>query len=196
VMVLASLAAHNASQGRSSFDLDDDGTMRIEIQISEVDLPELCNVDFAVHDRVKQERNLEGCLRGGLPFWVRIRADERECKVEYLAWRELEPRTLPPVLAINALAKCDEVPSQLGIDWGLFVGSPLDHTSVAKIEAPHVDPRVFAFSKRARKLDISLTPHWLVGAEIAGAAVAVLALGVGVALLARKLMRARRRGPA
>ena len=48
----------------------------------------------------------------------------------------VEPRSLPPVIAIAANASCAGVGAQLTIDWGLFTSTVLDHTSVAKIEVP------------------------------------------------------------
>jgi hypothetical protein len=187
------LAAHSNSQGKSSFALDEDGVVRIEIQLGAPDLPELCNVDLSVKDRVTQEANLDVCLRNGLRYWLRVSLDERACPIDYLAWREVEPRSLPPVIAIAANASCARGGAQMTIDWGLFSSTVLDHTSVAKIEVPGREPALFAFSKRARKVTVPVgwrpsTMQVAIGGALAVAA-ALGGVAAGVALGRRRRAR-------
>lgn len=177
---------HSRSEGKSSFRLHDDGRVAITVQLADLDLPELCNVDFSVADRIGEEAKLSRCLESGLARWLRVSADGRACPIAYGRWTARE-RTV----AIEAQAQCEGRPGTLTVDWGLFAGGALDHVSVAMFEQPHAKPRVVMLSKRSSRAVIDVAGPlwpWLV----AGAGMAAL-LAAGAGLWWRR--RSRARGP-
>lgn len=189
--LLLLLAGHSASQGKSSFDIAADGTVDIEIQLSALDLPELCNVDLSVRDRATEEARLDTCVTRGLPMWLRISSDLGSCPISTTGWHQVEAKTVPPVVALDGGARCSADARSITIDWGLFAGSPLDYTSVARADIDGQDAQMFAFSKRARKwvLPLHRGLHW--GWWLAGGVTATL---LAAALAALFIARRRRRG--
>ncbi len=176
--------AHSRSEGKSTFALAADGRVAITITLGTVDLPELCNADFTVAERAREEEKLTRCLEQGLGRWLRLAGDERACPVAFLRWRERE-RTV----TIEAQAVCAAPPRALVIDWGLFAGSALDHVSVAVLEQPHAAPRLVMLSRRSSRFVLDVArPWWHWGALGAVVTVALAAL----ALAGRRMVIARR----
>ncbi|MCC7072764.1 MAG: hypothetical protein IT383_15665 [Deltaproteobacteria bacterium] len=176
--------AHSRSEGKSSFALRSDGRVAITITLGTVDLPELCNADFSVAERAREEEKLTRCLEQGLPHWLRLSADERGCPVAFSRWRERE-RTV----VIEAQALCAELPRTLVIDWGLFTGSALDHVSVAVIEQPHAEPRLVMLSRRSSRFVLEVARPWWHWGVVGGA---LLAVAAGVAAWAWRRRAATR----
>lgn len=170
--------AHSRSEGKSSFSLDETGRVAISIQLSDADLPELCNVDFTVPDRTRAEAELSRCLEQGLAGWLRLNGDGHPCPVAYLRWKPRE-RTI----TVEAEARCAALPRQLVLDWGLFAGGALDHVSVALLEQPHAKPRMVLLSKRSSRFVLEVARPWWPLAVGAGA---LLLLAGGAVLLLRR----------
>jgi hypothetical protein len=182
---LLSLSAHSRSEGRSSFVLDPEGRIAVQIVLSDLDLPELCNVDFSVRDRAAEEQKLTRCLHKDVPLLVRLTADDKPCKIAFDHFAENKG-----TITIEASGLCPTFPRTLRIDWGLFAGSPLDHVSVAKIEQPHDAPKLVMLSKRSSRVLVEVKrPRWPWLVATAAASAAVL---VGAAALLLHRRRARR----
>jgi hypothetical protein len=178
------LALHNRSEGRSTFALDETGRVAITVQLSNLDLPELCNADFSVRDREGEERKLDECLFKNFTRWIRVHGDNSACVVALGGWKENAG-----TVVIDAKATCPAMPNTLVIDWGLFAGSPLDHVSVATVTQPHAKPRLAMLSKRANKLTVDVAgPKWPF--VIAGALV-MTALGVLLAFVMKRRLSSR-----
>lgn len=191
IALLLLVATHSASEGKSAFDVSEDGAVSIDVRMGALDLPELCNVDLSVSARrAEQEARLDACVHKGFPLWLRVSADGHACPLAPEGWRELEPVTVPPVLALSARAQCAAPFDTLTIDWGFFRGTPLDHTSVARVRVPGHEDRMFLFSKRASKLELEVTRGLPRAVKAIGAALA-LAFVVAVLFLSA---RSKRRG--
>jgi hypothetical protein len=144
VAALLALPGHSRSEGRSSFAVDEEGRVSVQITVADADLPELCNADFSVRDRRElEEQKLGACLARDLPLLVRVKGDGKACKLAYDRFTENKG-----VVVIEASGTCPSLPHELVIDWGLFQGGALDHVSVAKIEQPFADPKLVMLSKR------------------------------------------------
>jgi hypothetical protein len=192
IALLLLVAAHSASEGKSAFDVHEDGAVSIDVRMGALDLPELCNVDLSVTSRrAEQEARLDACVQKGFPLWLRVSADGHACPLTPEGWRELEPVTVPPVLALSARAQCKAPIGRLTLDWGFFRGTPLDHTSVARVRIQGHEDRMFLFSKRASKLELEVERTWP-WRTLALAGGAALALAVVVVLVLSA--RSRRRG--
>lgn len=183
LLLSASVEAHSRSEGKSSFKLQESGRVAIAVQLAETDLPELCNVDFSVADRPREEEKLSRCLEQGFARWLRVGADGHPCPVAYQRWSEKE-RTV----VLDAEALCPTLPAELVVDWGLFAGAPLDHVSVALFEQPHAKARVFLLSKRSSRFVLEVARPWWPWAAGGGAAIALL-LVVGVLGWRRRRLR-------
>ena len=157
-LVLAPLAPQHArSEGRARFDLDDTGRLDMEITLSELDMPELCNIDLSNRAlRAERLRELDVCLTRDIPRLVRVQVDEGSCPL--LVHRvAAEKNTVTAV----AVASCPSFPSRLIVHWGLFAATPLDHVAVASFSQPHAAPKLVMLSKRSAKLVVDIArPLW------------------------------------
>jgi hypothetical protein len=191
LLVALLLVSHAGSQGKSRFDIDDSGEVRVTVELSALDLPELCNVELSVSParRAEQEDRLDACIERGFPFWLRLSADATACPLKADGWRELEPPTVPAVVALSATARCPAGAQRVVIDWGFFSGTPLDHTNVARIRVPHDADRAFLFSKRAARLEVELGSAMPWRALVIAVA---LACGAGLFFALRAIARRRR----
>ena len=183
ILHAASARAHSRSEGKSSFKLEESGRVAITVQLAEADLPELCNADFSVAERAREEEKLSRCLEQGFARWLRVAADDRPCPVAYQRWSTRERTVL-----LEAEALCPALPAELVVDWGLFAGAPLDHVSVGLFEEPHAKARVFLFSKRSSRFVLEVARPWWPLAVAGGAGVALVAI-------AGALVWRRRRAP-
>jgi hypothetical protein len=186
--------AHDRSEGKSAFVLDDDGVVAITIEMLELDLPELCHVDLSLSDplRVQEEEvRLQHCLERGFPHWLRVGLSDAPCPLRFTSWT----RTAPKGVRFDATAACP-APSTAKetwrVDWGFFVATRLDHVSIARLHPPRGGPVLVSFSKRNRKAELPLPAArwpWLV----AGGAALV---GVSTAVAVWRWRRHKRRAPA
>lgn len=164
---------HSRSEGRSRFSLDAEGRVAVAITVGEPDLPELCNVDLALPDRAGEEQKLARCLARDIPLLVRLKADGRPCRLTY---ERFEARQ--GVVVIEARGQCPTLPATFVVDWGLFAGGGLDHVSVATIEQPFGEPRLFMLSRRSSRATLELDgPRWpWLGLGLAAGALAIVAV--------------------
>lgn len=145
---------HARSEGRSVFSLDEQGRVSITITLGQVDLPELCDADFSLKERAREEQKLTRCLARDLPLLVRVKADGKPCKLVSEGFQ-----SEPPRVHIAARADCGAYPESWSVDWGLFVASPLDHVNVARLEQPWSEPRMTLLSKRAARVTWETARH-------------------------------------
>lgn len=180
---------HSRSEGRSSFIVDEQGGVAVEITLGEIDLPELCDVNFlddpAGRQRDVEERKLDRCLARDIPLLVRLKADGKPCRMSYDGFSANSG-----VVVIAASARCPLLPEELVIDWGLFSGSALDHVSVARVEQPHGEPQLVMLSKRSSRATVAIERRWSRAVLPAATALALL---VVVGVLVVRLVRARDR---
>lgn len=191
--VVVAVVGHNRSEGKSSFvvDLDRD-RVDIAVQIVTLDLPELCEVDLSTSDpalRAARLHRLDACVETGMPTWLKLRTDAGPCRVAGGTARlgdgfavHLDAHALCPPLAGKTLT----------VDWGLFQGTSLEHTSVAELRvAGRDDVDRALLSRRHTKLRLSLPQPRR--ALLAGALACALGLGF-VAIAARRWWRRRQHG--
>ena len=189
VVAALSLLGHNDSEGSSRFVVDADGGVAISVQLLELDLPELCDVDFADADnRDANEAKVDACVKGGLSSWLRLRVANRPCSIVGGSWHRLTALQL----VIEGKASCPRpADERLTIDWGLFAGKELEHVNSAVIVLPDGRERSTLFSRRHNKVVVEISdPHDL-PAVVALGVVAVVAVITTMMLLLR-----RRRAPA
>ncbi len=191
-LVGATLSAHNASQGTSAFLVHNNGKIDIEVEVLETDLPELCDVEINLADRMRRlaaEQKLEECIALGMPRWLRLRVDDVGCRV--LAGRYRHGAGLQIVLEADAL--CDAPAGHtLTLDWGLFQTSYLDHQSTSTLTLPDGTQRRALLSKRKNKLSIEIRdPRALAAKAAAATAAAVVAVVVALGLWRRRRHRLR-----
>jgi hypothetical protein len=190
VVVVALVAGHSASRGQSEFDVDEDGHVAITIALVEPDLPELCDVDLGLVDPQKiraAEERLDVCVANDFPRWLRLRVDDVACPVTGGRYRR------GPGLAVVLAAEAACPPPRghaLVLDWGLFAGAALDHTSTATLRLPDGTTHKALLSRRKNKLSIDVKGDVPVVAIAAAASVVVV---VGAFALAVLLRRRRRR---
>ena len=202
VVVATSIGAHNRSEGRSSFVIQEAGRVDVLIELNGLDVPDICNADLLVEEARKpmMRERFAACLTTTLPQLLRLKADDKPCRVAYDRFDEIPAPPNADTVRIFAGADCGgaahELPSKIVVDWGLFAGNALDHVSVAKIEQPHDKPKLAMLSKRAPRLTIEVArPLWLTVVPIAAGAVVVVAAVVVAAIVVRR-RRARRRSSA
>ena len=185
-----SAAAHQRSEGRSAFVVDESGRVDVRIEIGWLDVPELCDADLLVEPARKSEMEarLAACLARDVPALVRLKADGAPCRVAYDRFDAKPAPTGGGTLDIRATADCGQLPHVLVVDWGLFAGSALDHVSVTRIEQPYAAPKLAMLSKRAARLTIEIDrPRWPV---YAGAALAIVVVAAALgAIVARRRKR-------
>ncbi len=188
------VAGHNASQGKSAFVVAADGHVDITVHLLELDLPELCDVDFGVtaQKRPAMEARLESCVAEGFPRWLRLRLGDESCPIS--AGRARHGQGLDIVL--EAFATCPGEPAgrTLTLDWGLFASSSLDHQSTATVTLPGAGKTTMALlSKRKNKLTIDVPTHRAEVAAAVFAGVAFVVVVVGLLLVRRRGHRRGRR---
>jgi hypothetical protein len=180
-------AAHSRSQGASRFVFHDDGRVDVVVELSDLDVPELCDVDFGTKDPVRRalaDERLTACAARGFARWIHLSADGSACEVGFSRWERLAGRDL----ALLGDARCARDADVVVVDWGLFAGTPLDHVSVATFELAGGEKARAAFSKRNRRHELRVAPAF--GGGAAGAlALCSLGLLAGV-VAARRRWRA------
>jgi hypothetical protein len=179
----ALLAMHAASQGRSSFSLDESGRVAVVVEIGYADVPELCASGLA------DDVQLSSCLERVVPQSIKLRADQHACPLRFDRFEKRDVAGGNGTLAMFASADCGALPDELVVDWGLFFGSNLDHVSVAKLAQPNAETKLAMLSKRAPRFVLAVSkPHTtLIAASIA---LVVAGLG-GVAWIVRRRISAR-----
>src|SRR5262249_3402470 len=146
--------------------------------------------------RAEMEARLTTCLERDVTTLLRLRADDKPCRLTYDRFDAHDVKGGGTV-SIHAAADCGALPSKLTIDWGLFAGSSLDHVSVARIEQPHAEAKLAMLSKRASKLVVEITSDRrpLYAAVAIGALVLVVLIAVAV-FVARRSRRSTNDRPA
>lgn len=184
--VVLALAAHSASEGRSRFDVQRDGVVVIDVQLSALDLPELCGLELADGP----DHRLDACVARGFPQWLMLRTPQGPCPLASEGWRVLEPPRVPPQLGLAARARCPGPVVALTVDWGFFRGTGLDHTSVARFTALDVPAQVVALSGRAPRAELTFAPSRS-GVVVVVGVVCVLVLVAALVRAFSALLRAR-----
>ena len=188
VLVLGSgVAAHNRSEGRARFVLEESGRLDVKITLSTLDMPELCNLDLSTtNEGLRAERlsQLDVCVRRDLPRLLRATADAGTACPVLVERTGVERMTV----SIDAIANCPRLPDErLRVDWGLFAGTPLDHVAVTTFEQPHDKPKLVLLSKRQNKLVVDVAhPVWPTVAAAGAAALLVLVAGIALVVVRRR----------
>jgi len=185
-----SLVGHNNSEGSSRFVVDEHGKVAISVQLLELDMPELCDVDFAGTDAVAvNEARVTDCVRAGLPRWLRLRVGNEACTIVGDGWHRLSALQL----VIEGTASCTRpVGRALTIDWGLFGGKELEHVNSAVIVMPDGQQRPAMFARRHNKLVVEIPDPRGTRALVAAA---VIVVGIASTAVVIVLQRRRRRSP-
>ena len=189
-----SLVGHNNSEGSSRFVVDEHGKIAITLQLLELDMPELCDVDFAGSDAVADnEDRLSACVRAGLPSWLRLRVGDEACTIVGDGWRRLSALQL----VVEGTASCGRpVGRALTIDWGLFASKELEHVNSAVVVMPDGRQQKAMFARRYNKLVVELADprhtRALVAGAVVGAVVVVVFVGAVIAAIVKR-GRLRRR---
>lgn len=194
VMLALALPGHSRSEGTSRF-VADAVTDRVAITINLVtlDLPELCEVDLSLSDPDKrhlEEQRLQACVEGGLPEWLRLRTDAGACQV---VARGVE-RGPGLEVTFTGTAACPPLRgATVTIDWGLFASTRLDHISTATIVVGDDEvPQRTLFSRRNNKVRVKI-PKPVPWPPLVGAATAIVASGIAVALRRRRQLQQQQR---
>lgn len=156
LLVLLAIAAHSRSEGTSRFRVDASGRVDIAVELTRLDLPELCDVDLALVDparRAAMEQRLDLCIERSLPAWLRLRVDDAACTVLPGRWRRGDGL----VIELGTEATCPPPTGHaVTIDWGLFHGSTLEHVSAATIALPDGTARRTLFSRRNNRVVVDV----------------------------------------
>lgn len=186
MLALAPLVAmHDRSEGRARFDLDGTGRLDIAITLSELDMPELCDLDLA-NGALREERlrALDACLGRNVPLLLRVR-DDGGASPEPCPVLVENVDASNGTVAVSAVALCPRFPERLVLDWGLFASTPLDHVAVATFSQPHAAPKLVMLSKRSSKLVVDVArPLW--PKLVAGALLLAAMVGITGVLVRRR----------
>lgn len=188
IAAVLSLAGHNNSEGSSRFVVDEHGRVAISLQLLELDMPELCDIDFAGTDAIDvNEARLTACVRAGLPRWLRLGVGNDACTIVGDGWHRLSALQL----VIEGTASCARpVGKALTIDWGLFGGKELEHVNSAVIVMPDGQHRPAMFARRHNKLVVEIPDPRGTRAIVAAAVIVVGAVITAVVLLLQRRRRA------
>ena len=186
------LTAHSRSEGRSHFDIDDNGTVVVDVELVELDLPELCEVDLSLSQapaRAEEERRLGVCIERDFADWLRFSVDGTPCDLHGLGWRRGDRRAIH----LSAKALCPPPAGKsLVVDWGFYAGGRLDHLSSSVITFADGSQRQTLLSKRKRRWSVEVPappPTALIAAVVAIAG--VILIGVVAAVARRRRQRSQ-----
>ena len=154
-----SLEGHDRSKGKSFFTFFPDGTMNIQIGMNNLDFLDWAGIDLGSPNNIdKNQQAAERFLTYTLPKQLRIEMlpGGVSCPVKYKQMEQPDHRNIE----IFAVAFCP--PSQvtqnhsLRMDWGLFIATPLKHTSFSQLQVNGQTLKAWAFSDRHRKEIVSI----------------------------------------
>ena len=152
------IEAHDRSKGKSFFTFSPEGTLDIQIGMNNLDFLDWAGIDLgSPNNTQKNAIAAERFLTYGLPKQLRVELHPqgKACPVKYKNLVQPDHRNIE----IFAVAFCPPslVPdnNSLRIDWGLFVASPLKHTSYSQMAYNGQTLKAWAFSNRHRKEVIS-----------------------------------------
>lgn len=190
LLVAMMFGAHSRSEGTSRFELHPHDRVAIVVELSILDLPELCDVDLTLSDserRALEALRLDACIEAGLSRWLRLSTPTGSCALHPQGFERRDGR----VVVIKAEAACPPLPgAALTIDWGFFAGQRLDHLNVATVVVTSGTEEKALLSRRHNRLTVNVPWPWHITA-VAGAS--LLAASVAMGVIARTLWRRRRR---
>ena len=141
--------AHNNSRAAASFRVDDRGQIAITYDLVEADLLDVADVDLS---NPAEEAQLSPALQKRFPSWARFVGDGKNCPAHFTSWQRKGVRGV----RILGQARCDRLPGQLTVHWGLSKLASLDLMVIATVIAPGDVTHAAVLSKRATKLSVTL----------------------------------------
>jgi hypothetical protein len=189
LLVTLALGGHNRSEGTSRFEVVGQDRIAVSVELSVLDLPELCDVDLTLSDpdrRRAEARRLDACVEAGFPRWLRLATTDGACTLSAGGVERGEGL----VVALRATATCPPLPgSTVTIDWGFFSGQRLEHISVATVVVEPGRQERALLSRRHNRLTIQVP--WSSRAQVLLGGTG-LATAAGLAFCARWIARRRR----
>lgn len=190
LLSVISLATHNNSEGTSRFVIEEQGRIDVQIQLLELDLPELCDVDFAGPEgRAVYDEQVTQCVQRGLPSWLRVHVETAACTIGDVGWHHGEGLQI----LLTGVAKCERpVGRKLTIDWGLFAGTELEHVNSATIVFPDASRHEAMFSRKHNKVVVDVEDPRSTRAGVALAIVILASVITGIVVAMQRRRRPRR----
>jgi hypothetical protein len=194
LLVALALGGHSRSEGTSRFELLGQDRIAIAVELSVLDLPELCDVDLTLSDperRRAEARRLDACVEAGYPRWLRLATTDGACTLSADGVESGESL----VVALRANAVCPPLPgSTLTIDWGFFSGQRLEHMSVATVVVEPGRQERALLSRRHNRLTVQIPwsgpAHMMLGGAVLAAASALVWCARSVGRRRRERLRA------
>jgi hypothetical protein len=160
LVLLTLLSGHTRNNGRAGLSTVGDRGVEVVMELSTLDLPELCQLELPpnlsaeeLRERVTTE--IEPCARGGVPAWVRLRGDGHDCGIG-LTNVDVKGQAL----TIEASASCPQPVDVLVVDWTMFAGTSLDFTTLLKVRPRDGwfarAPSVHLLSKRSTSITVEV----------------------------------------
>ena len=152
--------SHDRSKGKSFFEVLPDGHIQFQIGMNNLDFLDWSGIDLASPNRVvENQKQAERFLTFTLPKQLRVELlpEQKSCPVKYRVFEQPDHRNLEIFGMALCAPKALNGNRSIRIDWGLFAGSPLKHTSFSRllVRSSKLE-HTWAFSHRSRKKVVTL----------------------------------------
>lgn len=118
--------AHATARGAVMIELDDGGSVRARLEVTEQEILDLFDVDA---QNEADAARLNAVLETALPNAWRFSADGAPCAHRFVEWKRRGVRTI----VLLSEARCPSAPKELTVDWGLSAISTLDLVAVTTL---------------------------------------------------------------
>lgn len=162
-------AAHTRSKGKSTFHLNQDGFLKIQIGMTTLDFLDLADIDLGSPNATdKDEIAAEQFLLRYLPKYLRVQLlpSDKKCPVKFKSLELTDHKNIE----LFAFAKCPkeglEKTKEMRIDWGLFTGTILMHRSFASFFWQEKLQHNWVFSRQESKKILPITTPSFLGTSL------------------------------